>query len=128
MAWTERTANPRALLAYFDEAPGLAGVEVQRLSLLRDGPSAEIAFVPATPPDRPSKRWPAGADRCLVVLRVIGVSAVDVRRWGTGVVCDLAIEDDPAGVAVRLTGEADVRVAGAHLDVVRVEGYVHADR
>lgn len=125
MNWNEHTLNPRVVLGYYDAAPSLKSVEVHRVSLLRDGPTAEIVFDVDSFPERPSSKWPLGADTCQITIRAIGITEVDISRWGTGVLGDLEIDSENESVEIAFSGQGKFRLLCSHLDVVSISGYVN---
>ncbi|GAB3361726.1 Imm50 family immunity protein [Lysobacter tyrosinilyticus] len=124
MDWNQITFNPKVILGYYSVAPSLKNVCVHRISLHRDGPSAEITFEPQDFPDKPSSKWPESANTCQILIRAFAVTQVDVRRWGTGVSGDLEISRTSSGIEVVLSGEGAFRLVCSELDVVSVVGYV----
>lgn len=124
MNWNENTLNPRVVLGYYDTAPSLNSVEVHRVSLLRDGPTAEIVFDVDNFPERPSPKWPLGANTCQITIRAIGITEVDISRWGTGVLGDLEISSGNGMVEIAFSGQGKFRFLCSHLDVASVSGYI----
>lgn len=124
MSWTDHTLNPEAVLAYYGDAPRLDGLTLHSLSLLRDGPVAELVLEPSAFPTSPSKRWPEGSNRCQITLRAIAVEAVRVDAWGTGVVGDLEVIATSKGIQLSFEGDAKFTLLCRHLQVATVTGYV----
>lgn len=124
MNWNEKTLNPKVILGYYDKAPSLRSVEIHRVSLLRDGPMAEIVFDVAEFPERPSPKWPLGANICQITIRPIGISKVEITRWGTGVVGDLEIKSAQGLVEISFSGEGNFRFLCSHIDITSVSGYI----
>jgi hypothetical protein len=127
MDWNQLTLNPRVVLGYYSTAPSLENICVHRISLHRDGPSVEITFEPREFPDKPSSRWPGGANACQILIRANAVSQVDIHRWGTGVSGDLQVSRVADGIEVVLSGEAALRLECSDLEVVSVVGYRRED-
>ena len=124
MNWNESTLNPKVLLGYYDAAPSLKGVQVHRVSLLRDGPTAEIVFDVDSFPERLSPKWPRGANTCQITIRAIGITEVNISRWGTGVLGDLEIGLENGIVEIAFSGQGKFRFLCSHLDVASVSGYI----
>lgn len=124
MSWFALLENPQALLAYYESAPQLAETTVHSLTFRRDGPVAELVFEPSVFPSSPSPRWPEGANRCQITLKIVGLSAVELSRWGTGVLGHLSISKQPHGVTLEFSGDAEFRLHGGWLYVEKVAGYV----
>lgn len=124
MDWNALTHNPRTLLGYYDAAPSLEQVALHRVTLLRDGPTAEIVFNASTFPQRPSPRWPQGANTCQITLRAIGVSSVALDAWSTNPVGELRIVSAQGALEVAFNGAGRFRLVCLHLDVAHVSGYV----
>lgn len=124
MDWNQLTSNPKVVLGYYSVVPNLRDVCIHRISLHRDGPTAEITFEPHDYPDKPSSKWPDEANTCQILLRAIGVTQVDINRWGTGLHGDLEIHRLPDGIEVIFSGEGAFRLVCAVLDVASVVGYI----
>lgn len=124
MNWNDHTLNPKVLLGYYDEAPSLQRIVIHRVSLLRDGPTAEIVFDVGELPQRRSPKWPEGCNTCQITLRASGLTEVDVTQWGTGVVGELTVQPIPSGLELGFEGEARFRFVCSHLQVAGVAGYV----
>lgn len=125
MNWNESTLNPKVLLGYYEQAPSLEQVELHRISLLRDGPTAEIVFDVSTFPEKPSSKWPSGANTCQIVIRAIGLSQVELTKWATQ--CSGRLEVNPAQGALELvfSGAAKFRFLCSHIEVAGVSGYIN---
>lgn len=122
--WNEKTLNPNVILGYFDKAPNLRGVEIRHVSLLSDGPMAEIVLDVGEFPERPSSKWPAGANTCQITIRAIGISEVEIDRWGSEVVGNLDIKSTQGKTEILFAGEGRFRLLCSHIDVVKVSGYL----
>lgn len=124
--WWELTENPRIVLAYRDRPPDLVGIEIHSVTLQRDGPT--LGLVAALPrfSDRPSPRWPAGANATQAELRFSGLRTVSLAGWGTSNIGDLSVAPG-AGRGVRFRFDSPgARLEGVAdwFDVTRVTGYV----
>lgn len=123
--WWELAQNPRVVLAYYSRPPQLLGVEVHSVRLHRDGPTLELLAELPRFPDRPSPRWPVGANAAQAGLRFFALREVLLSGWGTTNVGDLLIED--VGGAVRFRFESPTaRLSGVaeSFDVTSVSGYI----
>lgn len=120
--------NPRAVLAYYSTPPHLLGVEVHSARLHRDGPTLELQIEIPCFPDRPSPRWPMGANAVQAVLRFVDVREVALSGWGTTNVGDLVIAEVGGVVEFRFECPTAklVGVAG-FFDVTSVSGYIRND-
>ena len=124
MDWNKYTLNPRVLLGYFDSAPSLQHVQLHRVSLSRDGPVAEIVFDVGEFPQKPSPRWPAGANTCQITLHAIGLEEVELTQWGTGISGTIDVRRVEGGVEISFTGEGKFRFRCSQLAVSSVSGYI----
>ena len=124
MNWNESTLNPKVILGYYENAPSLKSVVLHRVSLLRDGPTAEIVFEVTEFPEKPSSKWSASANACQITIRAIGIHVVELSHWGTGISGELEIKPAKGGVEISFTGEAKFRFLCTHIDVANVSGYV----
>ncbi len=125
MNWNDNTLNPKVIAGYYKSAPSLKLVNLHRVSLLRDGPVAEIVFDVSDFPEKPSSKWPAGANTCQITLRALGVSEVELTSWSAESSGSFEIESVRGAVEIRFIGEAKFRFLCSHLDVVGVSGYVN---
>lgn len=94
----------------------------------RDGPTLELLVELPRFPDRPSPRWPAGANTAHSKLRFFGLREVTVSGWGTTNVGALLIEDE--GGAVRFRFESTMaRLSGVaeFFDVASITAYIKSN-
>jgi hypothetical protein len=124
MNWNDLTLNPKVILGYYEAGPSLKKVDLHRVSLLRDGPTAEIVFEVDEFPQKPSPRWPSGANACQITLRAIGLCEVELRQWGTGVSGELEIKPLPDGIKICFSGEGAFRFKCSHVDVASISAYI----
>jgi hypothetical protein len=125
MNWNDYTLNPKVVLGYYEAAPSLAGAEIHRISLLRDGPTAEIVFEPTEFPKKPSKRWSVGSNTCQIVIHAIGLSEVSISCWSPSAIGDLVVLPTPSGIAVSFSGGGEFQLLCSHLYVVGLSGYIN---
>jgi hypothetical protein len=123
--WWQLAQNPRVVLAYYSTPPPLVGVEVHSVRLHRDGPTLELQVELPRFPDRPSPRWPVGANAALAILRFFDLREVSLAGWGTTNVGDLLIADGGGVVGFRFECPTAklVGVAG-FFDVASISGYI----
>ena len=126
MDWSDLIENPKALLSYFDRAPSLERITLHKLVLLRDGPTALLDFDVGEFPQRPSPRWPNGAQFCQISIQLVALSKCEVASWGTDVIGDLEIVRAADGREITFSGEAEFRFSCSCVYVDEVSGYVGA--
>ena len=127
MTWNNLTLNPKVMLGYYDQVPTLKDVEIVRINLLQDGPTAEIVFEPKEFPTTRSSKWPAGANACQITLRAFALSEIAILHWTTSVIGDLKISAVPQGVEVLFQGKGSLRFVCLHIDVAKVIAYLKED-
>lgn len=125
MNWNESTINPKVILGYYDSAPSLEHVEIHRISLMRDGPMAEITFDVGSFPERPSRKWPPGANTCQITVRAFGLIEAELTRWSNQSSGTLNVGVVQGGIEIAFSGESKFRLLCSHLDVAGVTGYVN---
>lgn len=126
--WWQLAQNPHELLAYYSSPPQLIGVEIQSVHIHHDGPTVELTADLPFYPDKPSPRWPVGANTAQIGLRFFGVREITLAGWSTNNVGDLIIAET-GGVltfqfacsAAKLTGVA------RFFDVMGISGYIKGD-
>ena len=123
--WWNLAQNPRVVLAYYSQPPRLCGVDVHSVLLQRDGPTLELLIEMPCFPDKPSPRWPAGANTAQAGLRFFDLREVSLAGWGTTNTGDLLVERKDGAVrfqfdclTARLTG-----VAG-YFDLTGITAYI----
>src|SRR4051812_3439667 len=83
MTWYDECENPKVIRGYYSAPPALDRLDLHEVLLHRDGPLLRLRGDLAVFPDRPSKRWPEGANTAQVTLSLCGVSGVNIRDWRT---------------------------------------------
>jgi Immunity protein 50 len=123
--WWELALNPRVVLAYYNSPPELRGVEVHSVRLLRDGPTLELVAELPCFPDRPSPRWPAGANMAQAGMQFFDLREVSLAGWGTSNTGDLRIEGSEGAIRFRFECPTSqlAGVAG-FFDVTGISGYI----
>jgi hypothetical protein len=123
--WWELALNPRVVTAYYSSPPELRGVEIHSISLHRDGATLELLAELPGLPDRPSSRWPIGANTAQAGLRFFGLREVTLSGWGTTNVGDLRIESGQGAIRFQFDC-ASARLAGVagFFDVTGITGYI----
>ena len=126
--WWNLLNNPHVILAYYSQPPELSAVEVHSVRLHRDGPAISITLDMPVYPDKPSTRWPSGANVVQVEFRFFGLHDVRLTRWGTTNIGDFTIEKVDTGVWFRFDGpNAQLDGVAQFLDIIGVSGYVKDD-
>ena len=123
--WWELAQNPRVVLAYYSQPPPLSGVEVHSVRLQGDGPTVDLVAELPSFPDKPSLRWPVGANTVQVGLRFFDLREISLFGWSTTNTGDLLIER--AGDVVRFRFDCPTaRVVGVagYFDITVVTGYI----
>jgi hypothetical protein len=123
--WWELALNPQVVTAYYSSPPDLRGAEVHSVRFCRDGPTVELLAELPRFPDRPSPRWPTGANTAQAGLRFFDLREIALVGWGTSNVGELHIVRD--GGIIRFEFECPTaRLAGISefFDVTGVSGYI----
>ena len=123
--WWELAQNPRILLAYYTNPPELLGVEIHAVQLHRDGPTLKlIADLPVFP-DRPSSRWPSGANTAQAELRFLDLREITLSCWSTTNVGNLIIEDLDGAIRFQFESfTAQLSGIAGFFDVPSISAYV----
>lgn len=123
MNWNDFTANPKVIRGYYDTVPSLAHVRLHSISLHRDGPLAEIVVDLRKFPERPSAKWPVGANTCQITIHAIGLTQTTITKWGTGVDGEITIQPTADALELSFAGEGSFRFVCSHVHIAKVVGY-----
>ena len=123
MNWNDLTLNPKVIAGYYDRVPCLAKVEIFKLVLNRDASKLTIVFEPDRFPERPSQRWPLGANAVQVSMSAFGVKELEIHGWGSNIVGELSLEKQGPLIGINFEGPAQFRAVTEFIQVDKVVGY-----
>lgn len=102
MNWADFVDNPEQVAAYYDGTEGLARFSLHEITVTRNGPGVRLRGDVSRFPDRPSPRWPTGANQAQVTLSLWGLDSLEISGCGTAMVGRLVCSAaGDSGVAVQ---------------------------
>jgi hypothetical protein len=123
--WWNLAQNPRVILAYYSQPPQLRSVDVQSVLLHHDGPRLEIVIDMPCFPDKPSPRWPTGANTVQARFQFSDLREISLDGWGTTNSGDLLVVDEDRAVRFQFDcPTARLNGLAGYFYITKITGYI----
>ncbi|WP_162925612.1 Imm50 family immunity protein [Isoalcanivorax indicus] len=127
MGWPHHLMNPEALSGLFDSIDDLDVLNVFEITLNREGPVVALRADLPRFPERPSKRWPPGANRVQILIEFLGVEGLSLSGFETMNEGRLEVLPLQTGYAFSFHAQSlELRGACVGLRIARVSAYLEA--
>jgi Immunity protein 50 len=126
MAWYDLAMNPKVVHGYYSGTPALDHLDLQGMSLHRNGPVLRLSADLTPFPDMPSKRWPVDANTAQIEIALWGIRSLTIEGWATDIRGVFTVE--PLGEHhLRFSFHSDATAIHGECMLVRIDritGYV----
>lgn len=79
MPWYDLAINPKVVEGYYSGRPELDRMNLRVVRLYDDGPVLHLSADLKLFPDKPSERWPAGANTSELDLALWGIRSLSIE-------------------------------------------------